>query len=320
MSNSTQPVSRQPGDMNAPPLTLSRLNMTENQWRGLELSSRSTLPRFIFRGYSSTSWDGFDPRMNNANGITPPCFLQGKTPTSIYDIPDLKQMVDEHLENHTGGVIKTEFSSWSQSFIFALGLSKDHEHVAILDTSKLEPHVRVYHCPALVNAGVATEGGYAYEYLVYGPIKGPAYHSISMHAMTGYGTRYELRTIQQNMENSQQSIAQRLGEIKTLFEATNRRSSRDGSPEFTVAYITALISFILVPAGGGLIREPDVVAKEFCKCFPDEIEALKLKFENHPGSEGILLNPLTATCAQGIEVYFQILRELEKVIALQQLD
>lgn len=112
--------------------------------------------------------------------MRPLAFLQpeGKEPTTIYDIPRLRDMIEGHLARAPD--ITTDFSSWAADLSWILqtvhGQSPDC-HIAIIDTTLLASHVRVYHTYDLSAAGLTRER-YSYEYLIYGPITGPAYHCV----------------------------------------------------------------------------------------------------------------------------------------------
>ncbi|KAI5919395.1 hypothetical protein F4810DRAFT_502759 [Camillea tinctor] len=146
--------------------------------------SRRTLPRFLFRGFTSMSGGGSDSRLNSPKGIIPHVFLdldphtkKPRLPTNIYDIQNLQGMIDDHLGNVA---TPTYFSSWAANFMTARsfihhGVSR---YLAILDTDRLESHVRVYHVPALRKATL-TYHDYSEEYLIYGPVTGNGFHCVS---------------------------------------------------------------------------------------------------------------------------------------------
>ncbi|KAF7519955.1 hypothetical protein G7054_g12918 [Neopestalotiopsis clavispora] len=145
-------------------------------------SRRSTLPRFFFRGFHSGSGGGH-PGLNSKNGITPHGFLDGQTPTTMYDIGDIKSMIDGHLAFSHGD---SQFSSWSADLNTALKFSgndwyseKMNSHIALLDTRRMEPHVEVHHTMDMFSAGL-TEDCFEEEWLVYGPVTGVAFRCVSM--------------------------------------------------------------------------------------------------------------------------------------------
>ncbi|KAI1261943.1 hypothetical protein F5Y18DRAFT_430715 [Xylariaceae sp. FL1019] len=165
-------------DAALPPPTLSKLGLSKAQWKDLEHATRSALPRFLFRGFTKRSGAGINPKLNSKHGVIPHGFLNGKHPTNIYDIPDLPDMINAHL---SGGYHRqSDFSSWAADITVAQGFCSQGypgRRLAVLDTSKLETHVRAYHVPSLMKAGL-TRYIYPEEYLVYGPVRGAAYHCV----------------------------------------------------------------------------------------------------------------------------------------------
>ncbi|KAI1381230.1 hypothetical protein F4677DRAFT_440442 [Hypoxylon crocopeplum] len=169
--------------------------LTDEQRRILE-ECQKRLPRFLFRGFNSRSGGG-NPHLNNHMGVIPHGFNgTGLRPTTIDDIPNLVEMIDDHL---TGRHTPSCFSSWVADLDVALeysGRSVD-SWVAIIDTNLLADHVKIHHVPAFHHADLAGDGYhqeylsydmyhpgyleydmYDHEYLAYGPIEGPAYHCV----------------------------------------------------------------------------------------------------------------------------------------------
>lgn len=112
-----------------PPRSLAALGLSKKQWEDLEgkyplreieiisyaidnllisAASEKALPRFLFRGFGPDS--GGDSRLNTTTRITPHAFIDGKQPTTIYDIPDLRGVIERHVSNKKG---MSEFSSWT---------------------------------------------------------------------------------------------------------------------------------------------------------------------------------------------------------------
>ena len=89
-------------------------------------------------------------------------------------------MVDSHLRwCHN---VVTEFSSWAADLSWTLDqagtyMGSGDLTIAIIDTTRLADHVKVYHTRDLKRAGIA-QRSFSYEYLLYGPISGPAYHCV----------------------------------------------------------------------------------------------------------------------------------------------
>ena len=72
----------------------------------------------------------------------------------------------------------TDFSSWTGDLSWAVWSSRTPDAcIAIIDTTRLADHVKVYHTIMLQRAGIS-HSSHILEYLVYGPISGPAYHCV----------------------------------------------------------------------------------------------------------------------------------------------
>ncbi|KAK9773206.1 hypothetical protein AB5N19_11816 [Seiridium cardinale] len=102
-------------------------------------------------GDSTGSLGGALKGLNGQDGVIPHKFLGGKTPSNI---------------------------SWAADFRTAAAYAiRPNSYMAIMDTSLVENHVSVYHVPDLYHAGLSG-AWFPHEYLVYGPITGPAYHCV----------------------------------------------------------------------------------------------------------------------------------------------
>ncbi|KAL7624599.1 hypothetical protein AAE478_006166 [Parahypoxylon ruwenzoriense] len=144
------------------------MDVNNRQWQMLEESQRC-LPRFLFRGFHSSSGGG-DRRLNNNTGVTPHGFLRERVPKTIRDIPRMRDMIIGHL----GGLrIPSCFSSWAADLNVAIRYSRN-SNIAIVDTNLLADRVKIYHVKAFYAAGLANYA-YDHEYLAFGPITGPAY-------------------------------------------------------------------------------------------------------------------------------------------------
>lgn len=134
-------------------------------------------PRIMFRGFHSKSGGG-GHGLNGPNGVTPHAFLNGKKPTTMWDIPDLPKMVEDHLAAEEN--LASAFSSWTHFWSTAVHFSqyrrKSGVRIAVLDTTSMEDDV--WFSDDLFWAGVCEYPWYD-EYLLYGPISGPKYHCIS---------------------------------------------------------------------------------------------------------------------------------------------
>ncbi|KAI0378991.1 hypothetical protein F5Y04DRAFT_283361 [Hypomontagnella monticulosa] len=180
---STEKIIDNPADTLEPPPTLAALGLSEEQWEDLE-ASQEALPRFLFRGFSPSS--GGDSRLNTTTRIIPHAFIGGKQPTSIYDIPQLKRNIDDHV---CGRIGNSEFSSWTSWLAKAMHYARrsQRSYVAMIDR-KLMPNVKIYHVPDLYNAELVTIKK-DWEYLVYGPVSGPGLYCVAYTDIMNAGYR-----------------------------------------------------------------------------------------------------------------------------------
>lgn len=202
------------------------------------------LPRFLFRAFGRWSGGGYDPRLNSADGVVPHGFLCGKKPTSIYDIPDLGRMVTAHLENSYN--VKSDFSSWAADYQIATRYGSESTHVAILDTTLLEDHVKIYHVPEFVPAG-DSRGKYDHEYLAYGPIHGPAFHVVARKDMKRAGL-YELCPPGGRGLNPKRPLASDMDKLVGIAKrvAALFRPASDPRPDITIALTVSFAALTYV--------------------------------------------------------------------------
>lgn len=141
--------------------------------------SRKLIPPYLFRTWSTSSRG-----VNAATRIVPEATLAGQGHESINSIPLIKakEMLSNHFQWATG--IKTEFSSWTSSLLFALqhAMRKaDYKReldvcICVLDTRKLSD-VSIYPATSLLrvyeieNKGKLKHEYYLGEYLVHGSIE-----------------------------------------------------------------------------------------------------------------------------------------------------
>ncbi|KAI1325211.1 hypothetical protein F5Y16DRAFT_423288 [Xylariaceae sp. FL0255] len=303
-----KPLAQDLNDIGPPPPTLKRLKLSETKWRQLEVYSRSTVPRFLFRGFTSYSGGGHDARLNSKDGVIPHGFLNGKKPTNIYDILKLKAMINGHINGDDA--LETEFSSWAANSLTA-GEYADGQSLAILDTSRMESHVRVYHVPALLRAGLSATL-YPEEYLLYGPVRGPAFHHIRLQDAVKFG----LKTSRLKTQNDCKTMIQCSRAMAIHVGGSDRR------PAFIVAITTALVLlFAKARHLSGQIEE--LLTKELKSQLSEEMRALKFEFGNHTAPDGhhILVNPRTCdktgTHIKETHVYIRILQQIEQSITGQ---
>ncbi|KAI1261941.1 hypothetical protein F5Y18DRAFT_440105 [Xylariaceae sp. FL1019] len=255
---------KDPNDVGPPPATLAALGISESRWRRLERSSRFTEPRFLFRGFDRKSGGGY-VGLNTKAGVVPHAFLGGKLPTTIYDIPNLKAEIRGHLDNSPG--IWSHFSSWAAYYWTAdlFAYRGQNAHIAILDTRLLESHVRVYHVPDLGAAHLYDMNTYPEEYLLYGPIRGPAYFCVEYKSLVAAGVRSLWETSKALMTWERRvSVAKKV--------ATLMRRPGDSDPDIVIA-ATIVLTLSEVKVSPAEFRR---LSKLFMAELESEMKALEL--------------------------------------------
>ncbi|KAI0147203.1 hypothetical protein GGR57DRAFT_516023, partial [Xylariaceae sp. FL1272] len=313
MESPTFPLEmKDPNDVGLPPQTLAKSGLTNAQWRDLEYTSRFALPRFLFRGFSKDSGGGIDPKLNSKHGIIPHDFLEGKPPTTIYDSTNLKGMIDAHL----GGsqYCSSDFSSWAADIWVALSvvaqtirLGFSGRHIAVLDTSRLEDHVRAYHVPSLNEAGLAYDS-WDEEYLVYGPIRGAAFHCVRYEDLEKAG----LKTIMGHSPPSMR-LADYETSIKTAKEVARLfRPAGMPSSEVFITVVVALMCRHPPPSA----EARDQMLKTLLKHLSADMKAVHLPAQGHKAQHFGLVNRNTYAGAPGssFAIALDYLRQIEDVI------
>ncbi|KAI0142561.1 hypothetical protein F4776DRAFT_676388 [Hypoxylon sp. NC0597] len=271
--------------------------LTSSQTQILERYKKN-LPRFLFRGFHSRSGGGI-PRLNSAEGIIPHGFLGGQIPTSIHNIPNLKRMIDGHLQ---GGHVPSYFSSWAADLSAAVYYSQlasnaDTGHIAIIDTSLLERHVEIYHVKALSAAGLAS-GTYAHEYLAYGPIAGRAYHCVKytdiikagMNLLTNPYHQHGFHHLSSLSESQAQDLGTRIATVALLF-----RYPSDDQPDVIITMVAILIGYDWVIATEADARKFGYI---LARCFEDifvQFVLQRLRMHRSPNFSQPLVNRNTYT-------------------------
>lgn len=95
----------------------------------------------------------------------------------MWDIEKLAHMINKHIDGDDS--ISSAFSSWSHDMTTAFKFSRRLEEstIAVLDTASLREHV--YFTEDFWRAGLA-DMSFKDEYMIYGPISGPHYHTVSL--------------------------------------------------------------------------------------------------------------------------------------------
>ncbi|OTA97247.1 hypothetical protein M434DRAFT_27083 [Hypoxylon sp. CO27-5] len=156
-------------------------------------------------------------------------------------------MIDGHLQ---GRHIPSYFSSWAADLSVAVTHSRlvsnlDTGYIAIIDTSLIENHVKIYHVQALFAAGLASST-YAHEYLAYGPITGLAYHCVRYTNIRQTGTNLHitpyLQTRLRNLSSLSTSLARNLGARIARVAPLFRRPG-DHRPDVIIVMVAVLIGY-----------------------------------------------------------------------------
>lgn len=95
----------------------------------------------------------------------------------MWDIEKLAHMINKHIDGDDS--ISSAFSSWSHDMTTAFKFSRRLEEstIAVLDTASLREHV--YFTEDFWRAGLA-DMSFKDEFMIYGPISGPHYHTVSL--------------------------------------------------------------------------------------------------------------------------------------------
>ncbi|KAK6537641.1 hypothetical protein TWF694_011815 [Orbilia ellipsospora] len=187
-----------------PPAKKIKPSETE-KLKTLEEESKN-VPRYLFRACSPSSGGGLKG-LNTIDGVFPHAFVDvdgKKIPDggakSIHDLP--YQVARRMAIGHLSGQRPTrtdptysQYSSWAASF--ALVLQYGHSRAAVgglicvLDRYKLPKNTKVYHCPAMMRAGLC-DSPYDHEYLVHGPVEGPGFKAVTVARLVEMGLYTEI--------------------------------------------------------------------------------------------------------------------------------
>ncbi|KAI1269930.1 hypothetical protein F5Y18DRAFT_437731 [Xylariaceae sp. FL1019] len=304
-------------DIGLPPRTLTELGLSEQQWRTLEHDSIKKRPRFLFRGFkpSSSGYNtlkeilpvGFCDYLENT--MVADAFIPAeppKQPTSMYDAPDLRDMIHEHVR---GNPCQSDFSSWTPSYRWATYYAQG-KNVAIIDTSKLESHVRVYKLTDLAKSGLFNGVEYTYEYLVYGPIRGDAYTCIHMADMQGImGEVEKTNAFEDKACMRPELVYNGTAELARRLVITAMGKPMD-NPEVVIALTAAMMSqFITKDTNTSKMVEGLTI------CLSDELTQLNARFRNGDRNTTVLVNPYTNFDGDyWNSEYYQLMSELDELV------
>ncbi|KAF3918600.1 hypothetical protein AA313_de0202576 [Arthrobotrys entomopaga] len=148
--------------------------------------------------------------LNTIDGVFPHAFVDDdgiKIPDggakSIHDLPYqvARRMAIGHLSGQRPvrtDATYSQYSSWAASF--ALVLQYGHSRasagglICVLDRYRLPKNTKVYHCPAMMRAGLC-DSPYDHEYLVHGPVEGPGFKAVTVARLVEMGLYNELQCV-----------------------------------------------------------------------------------------------------------------------------
>ncbi|KAI0131559.1 hypothetical protein F4814DRAFT_457386 [Daldinia grandis] len=205
-------------------------------------------------------------------------------------------MIDGHLR---GFIVPSAFSSWAADLDIAIRFLTDSlGYIAIIDTKILQNHVKIYHVPALFDAGLAS-GPYDHEYLVYGPIAGPAYHCVKYLDVARVGLyiapigtylRGSPKAFTPISNLSQSDMSKLMSQVKQV--ALLFRGPSDSRPDAVIALAAILMGNLFE-----ITSNRDI--KHFCdlmsKYFSHELQAFQLSTVKSNFGRPMLVNPKTYT-------------------------
>ncbi|KAI3397294.1 hypothetical protein diail_11026 [Diaporthe ilicicola] len=221
-------------------------------------------PRFLFRGFHAMSGGGPETFVrNDTKSIAPHLFGGAKpqmlnkrwSPTAglrVLSPEEVRKSIKIHLEMRREPTI---FSSWTADFQTALcsaieATKGDYEHfqdypdlsrrhVAILDTLRLDVNgiTEVLQVSALHEAKLA-ETYHLYDYLVYGPVKEPAFCAVPLSDLSGLG--FDPRELQVAHQWTKQLITDSTLRAKKIAEKFRRRDEK--APDIVLAVLAAELS------------------------------------------------------------------------------
>ncbi|KAI1266257.1 hypothetical protein F5Y18DRAFT_435177 [Xylariaceae sp. FL1019] len=297
-------------DFGPPPSTLQSLGLTVQEWQDLELASRTRTPPFLFRGYCAVSRG-----RNSETGVIPQAFINGQSPSSMYDIPDLTHMINCHLDQHD---MVSCFTSWTPSIDIAFQYSR-RDKIAIMDTSKLGKN-RIYSVASLVKSGLTELEWYAdeLEYMVYGPVEGPGYYCADL-----AGVKLELPLSPPQTNGFEVIRKSSLGGYKAT-AATVVTAARDGlarhSPSPT-AEANIVLACGLMYLFRDTLADQGIAVEHLVDCLLAEIAELKLRTVDIGKSvQSVLWNPKTVFDARYHTGFFEMLMAVGRQIEARMME
>ncbi|KAI0593801.1 hypothetical protein F4775DRAFT_607077 [Biscogniauxia sp. FL1348] len=200
----------------------------------------------------------------------------------MFETPALGSMINDHLYRLESTDAPTKFSSWAASISIAAAYagansSTGKPHLAVVDTNLLPPYALVYHTPALAHARISRIDNFTHEYLIYGPVCGPAFSCVPFSELQAMGwfCRTQGRLVR---------AAERVEIAKRIAQMFGRRYNE--RPDVVVA-LTAIVLASLGGSHRDVTRSS--LRREILKQLKQEIGTIRLPA---PPAVG-LVNPRT---------------------------
>ncbi|KAI0147077.1 hypothetical protein GGR57DRAFT_506054 [Xylariaceae sp. FL1272] len=295
-----------------PPSTLESLGMTVQKWKDLELASRTQTPPFLFPGYRPRSQG-----QNSDRGIVPKAFVNGESPSSMYNIPDLEEMIFDHLWEDIK--VPSCFTSWTPLIEVAFRFSAGHS-IAMIDTKKLGNN-QIYSLTSLVSAGLAFPEQYyeEFEYLVYGPVAGPGYYSLDLGSIGGkipeippwvIGFEEDEKSLLGGYEGTAQTV------VATVRDGLSRYTPTAGdSADSSFVEATIMLSSALMYLFRSTLADQDLAIAHLVESLAVEVAELKRRIVDKGKSvKSVFWNPLAVNVDKGYEPFMKMVLAIEDQI------
>ncbi|KAI1632277.1 hypothetical protein F4809DRAFT_628418 [Biscogniauxia mediterranea] len=215
----------------------------------------------------------------------------------MFETRALGSMIDAHLRGQRPKSAPTRFSSWAAGISIAAEYARYNKtngkpHLVVVDTNLLPPYALVYHTPTLAHAGISTIRSCTHEYLIYGPVCGPAFSCVPFSKLQTagwwwwYGTERGLARAAERVE-----VARRIA--WTFARKYNRRAE----------VVVALTAIIASPGASSAKVTRSELRREILKQLVQETTLMRLPAPPEVG----LVNPRT---------YYRGYPEIQQMVSL----
>lgn len=238
-------------------------NTELDKMKALEESTKD-VPRYLFRACSPSSGGGLKG-LNTVDGVFPHAFvdangrkLENGGHKSIHDIghATTRRMAMGHLSGQRparNDGAYSQFSSWAASLALVLQYGYGRVHcgglICVLDRFNLPKNTKVYHCPAMMKAGLC-DSPYDHEYLVHGPVEGAGFKAVPVQRLVELGVYVEIPCVMpQSVRYWWGPIQQR--DWESIFTAKEfsekqvkklRKAAEEFGRDFTMPVLAAMLT------------------------------------------------------------------------------